>query len=65
MRAREVRARLDSSDSPGRLTFRLYVDLFSFSGPDFRAELAAGKIGGLAVDGPFLLGTTAYALIQA
>jgi hypothetical protein len=42
-----------------------YVDLFGLYRPDFRAELEAGKIGGLTVDGPFLLGTTAYALIPS
>ena len=42
-----------------------YVDLFSLYRPDFRAELEAGQIGGLTVDGSFLVGTTAYVAIPS
>ena len=39
-----------------------YVDLFSLYRPDVRAEIAAGELAGFTIDGPFLLGATAYVL---
>ncbi len=42
-----------------------YVDLFSLYRPDFRAELEAGQIGDLTVNGSFLAGTTAYVAIPS
>lgn len=42
-----------------------YVDLFGLYRPDERVALAAGRLGGMAVDQPFLLGTTAYVLLPS
>jgi len=42
-----------------------YVDLFSLYRPDFRADIAAGEIGGFTINESFLLGTTAYVLIPS
>ena len=42
-----------------------YVDLFSLYRSDFRADLEAGEVGGLAVNQAFLLGTTAYVVIPS
>jgi hypothetical protein len=42
-----------------------YVDLFSLYRPDFRAEIEAGRISGLAVDQTFLLATTIYVAIPS
>jgi len=43
----------------------VYVDLFGTFRADFRADLAAGKVGGFTVNQSFLLATTAYILIPA
>lgn len=43
----------------------IYVDLFSFYRPDFRADVEAGTIGGFTVNQSFLLGTTAYVVIPS
>ena len=42
-----------------------YVDIFGLMRPDYRAEVEAGRVGGLAIDQLFLLGTTAYVLVPA
>ena len=42
-----------------------YVDLFSTYRADFRADLDAGKVSGLAVDQTFLLGTTVYVVLPS
>ena len=42
-----------------------YVDLFSLYRPDFRADIAAGEIGGFTINESFLLRTTAYVLIPS
>lgn len=42
-----------------------YVDLFSLYRPDFRADIEAGQIAGLAINQSFLLGTTAYIIIPS
>jgi hypothetical protein len=42
-----------------------YVDLFSLYRRDFRADLEAGEVGGLAVNQAFLFGTTAYVVIPS
>jgi hypothetical protein len=42
-----------------------YVDIFSLYRPDFRAELAAGEVGGFTVNQAFLLGTTVYVVIPS
>lgn len=41
----------------------VYVDLFSFYRPDFRAAVEAGTVGGFSVGQLFLLGTTAYVAV--
>ncbi len=43
----------------------VYIDIFSLYRPDFRAALEVGQIGGLAVNGSFLAGTTAYVAIPS
>ncbi len=43
----------------------VYVDLFSFYRPDFRADVEAGEIGGFTVNQSFLLGTTVYVVIPS
>jgi hypothetical protein len=42
-----------------------YVDLFSLYRRDFRADLEAGEVGGLALNQAFLFGTTAYVVIPS
>ena len=42
-----------------------YVDIFSLYRPDVRAALEAGELGGLTVNQPFLVGTTAYVVIPS
>jgi hypothetical protein len=43
----------------------VYVDLFSFFRPDFRADVEAGKISGFTVNQSYLLGVTAYIVIPS
>ncbi|HEX9124310.1 MAG TPA: DUF6326 family protein [Actinomycetota bacterium] len=43
----------------------VYVDLFSLYRPDIRADIAAGKISGFAINQSFLLAVTAYIVIPA
>src|SRR5262249_41241843 len=38
----------------------VYVDLFSLYRRDFRADLAAGEVGGFSINQSFLVGTTVY-----
>src|SRR5262249_19273378 len=42
-----------------------YVDLFSLYRRDFRADLAAGEVGGFTINQSFLLGTTVYVVIPS
>jgi hypothetical protein len=42
-----------------------YVDLFSLYRDDVRADIAAGRISGFAIDQSFLLATTAYIVLPA
>lgn len=42
-----------------------YVDLFSFFRADVRADIAAGEIGGFAINQAFLLGATVYVVIPS
>ena len=43
----------------------VYVDLFTFYRPDFRADVEAGTVAGFTVNQSFLLATTAYVAIPA
>ena len=43
----------------------VYVDLFTFYRPDFRADVEAGTVGGFTVNQSFLLATTAYVVVPA
>ena len=43
----------------------VYVDLYSFFRPDFRADVEAGEISGFTINQSFLLGTTAYVVIPS
>jgi len=43
----------------------VYVDLFTFYRPDFRADVEAGTVAGFTVNQSFLLATTAYIVIPA
>src|SRR5262249_31683008 len=42
-----------------------YVDLFSLYRRDFRADLAAGEVGGVTIHHRVLLGSTAYVVIPS
>ena len=42
-----------------------FLDIFSIYRPDFRAELAAGEVGGFAIGEPFLLAIAMYVVIPS
>ena len=57
-----VRTKLSALWTSMLLVFA-YVDLFSLYRPEFRADLAAGQVGGFTVNPVFLMGTTVYVVI--